>query len=435
MKETRAAIALLLFIIAAHIAYLLPQTNVENELSQSYAITTCPGPVNQARSTALLPSRQVGIRDLSRKNSDFYRVASGNPILSKGAIVVAGDPRNSIEIQSKSGKWTSAVMCSTGSTTSWFVGGTGNVTSQGKIVLVNSGLSDANAEITAYSENGPVESVNLTVKALTEKEIRIDSLDPGADRLVLKVKVISGRLTSFLTDERVRGLDNIGGDFVSPISEPATELVIPGLPTQFGNSSKITHTLRVMSVDDVDAKVAVEIISKEGVYIPVGFGNISINAKEVVDLPIEGVDLGKSNFAIKIESSSPVVASVLTTVRTGNISDFAWSSATPSFQRVAFNLYGLEPIITFVGEEIQVSIEWRSRDGSTRTRSLSGQEIVNWRVPPNTRLISLAAKPGTVAGMNWLTGDGIASLPIISSATLERAARPIADVSVIQPKS
>lgn len=435
MKETRASIALLIFILAAHVAYLLPQSNVASELSQSYSITTCPGSVNQAKSTALLPSRQVGIRDLGRKNGDFYRSTTGNPTLSRGAIVVAGNPRNTMEIQTKSGKWTSAVTCSSGTTSSWFVGGTANVTSQGKIVLVNSGLSDATAEITSYSENGPVEPKNVTVKALTEREIRIDSLDPGAERLVIRVKVVSGRITSFLTDERERGLNNLGGDFVSPISDPATELIIPALPTRFGNTSKVSHTLRVMSTEEVDTQISVEIISSEGVFVPVGLGNVSIDAGEVVDIAIKDVDLGKQQFAIKVAASSPIVAGVQTSVSFGSVSDFTWNSASPSFERVSLNLFGLEPTITFVGDDIRVYVEWRLRDGKSVSKNLSGQEILNWKVPANSRLVTFTARSKISAGMYWATGDGVAYLPIASAATLESAARPNADISVIQPQS
>ncbi len=435
MKETRAAFALLFFIIAGHIAYLLPQVTTKQELSQSYSITTCPGPVNQASATALIPSKKVGMRELTRRNAEFSLPTSGNISLSRGAIVVAGNPTNSWTIQTKSKKWTSAVTCAPGATTSWFVGGTANVTSQGKIILANSGLSDAVAALTAFSENGPSEAINVTVKALTEKEIRIDSLQPGSDRLVVRVDVVSGRLTSFMTDERVRGLNNIGGDYVSPISVPKNELKIAGLPASFGDTSKVTHTLRVMSTDNVDTNLSVEVISRDGVFVPVSLDSIPINAGEVVDVPLAGLELGKGSFGVKVSASSPIVAGILTEVRSGAISDFMWSSASPSFDRVSFNIYGLEPLVTFVGDQIKVAIEWRDRNGKVRRNSLIGEEIVNWRVPANARLISISTRSEVSAGMSWLTSDGVAHLPIESSASLESAARPRADIAVIQPRS
>jgi hypothetical protein len=435
MKETRAAFALLFFIIAGHIAYLLPQATTKQELSQSYSITTCPGAVNGASATALIPSKKIGIRELARRNADFTEPTSGNISLSRGAIIVTGNPTNSWTVQTKSSKWTSAVTCAPGAGTSWFVGGTANVTSQGKIVLVNSGLSDAVAALTAYSENGPSEAINVTVKALTEREIRIDSLQPGSDRLVVRVQVVNGRLTSFMTDERVRGLNNIGGDYVSPITEPKQEQFIAGLPATFGATSKVAHTLRVMSTEDVDTNLSVEVISRDGVYIPVSLGTISLNAGEVVDVPLTGLDLGKAFFGIKVSATAPIVAGVFTEVSRGSLSDFMWSAASPTFENVSFNIYGLEPVITFIGDQIRVSVQWRDRTGKVRRSSLIGQEIVNWRVPANARLITISTRTEVSAGMSWITNDGVAHLPIASSATLESAARPRADIAVIQPRS
>lgn len=435
MKETRASFALLFFIIAAHIAYFLPQVNIQSEVSQSYSVTTCPGAVNDSRTTALLPSRQVGTRELVRANASFTKPTSSTPVLARGAIIVQGDPRNSWVIQTKANRWTSAATCTSGVASSWFVGGTANVTSQGKLVLINSGLSDAAAEITTYSEDGPSEPRNITVKALTEREIRIDSLLPGADRLVVKVKVINGRVSSFLVDERVRGLNNIGGDFVAPIATPSSELIIAGIPATFGSSSSITRTLRLMSTEDVDTNISVEVVSREGVYVPVELGNIEINAGEVVDLPLQNLDLGKGNFGLKITATSAIVASLLSEVKSGTISDFMWSVPAPSFENASFNIYGLEPSITFIGDQIRVRIQWRNRDGRSFTENLSGEEILNWRVPANTRLITISNLSDARSGMSWLTSDGITHLPIESAATLESAARPRADISVIQPRT
>jgi len=435
MKETRAAFALLFFIIAAHIAYLLPQAITKEELSESYSITTCPGPVNGANGTALIPSKQIGVRELNRRNADFAKPASGNVSLSRGAIIIAGNPINSWTIQTKPGKWTSAITCASGATTSWFVGGTANVTSQGKIVLINSGLSDAVAALTTFSESGPSEALNVTVKALSEREIRIDSLQPGAEQLVVKVTVLNGRLTSFMTDERVRGLNNIGGDYISPITEPKKELIIAGLPSTFGSTSKLTHTLRVMSTEKVDANLSVEVISIEGVYVPVSLGSISLNAGEVVDIPLDDLDPGRGSFGLKVVANSEIVAGVFTEVTRGSTSDFMWNSATPTFESVSFNIYGLEPQISFIGEEIRLSIQWRDRTGKTKRSSLQGQEILNWRVPANARLITISSRSEVSAGMSWITNDGVAHLPIASSATLESAARPRADIGVIQPRS
>jgi hypothetical protein len=347
---------------------------------------------------------------------------------------VAGNPANTNVIMTKSGKWSSAATCTISPAINYFAGGTANVTSQSKLILINSGLSDALIDLTAYSESGASASIPVTVKASSEKVIRIDSLSPGSERIVIKVEVRSGRVTSYLLDERVRGLSNTGGDFVPAITEAGRELVIAGLAVKYGSSSSVKHTLRLMSVGEVDASASVEIISPDGVYVPVGIGKISLNAREVTDIDLSNVDFGSKAFALKISATDEVVASVLSEVKSGSVSDFAWSSPSQSFNTVTFNIYGLEPVISFVGERVLLSIVWRDRQGKSNSELIRGDEIVNWRVPPNTRLVTISSATPVVAAMSWISGDGVARLGIAPSTNLESATKPIADIAVIQPR-
>ena len=173
----RASIALLLFIIAAHVAHLLPQTSQITEVTQSYPATACPGPIGDAKATALLPNKNVGVRDVARAKAELWENNQGSYSITRGAILVAGNPSNTITLQSRAGKWTSAATCTISDSVVWFVGGTADVTSQSKIVLVNSGLSDAVVDITSFSENGESQPLPATIKASSDKTIRIDTLD------------------------------------------------------------------------------------------------------------------------------------------------------------------------------------------------------------------------------------------------------------------
>lgn len=434
MKETRASFALLIFIIIAHIAHLLPQSSSTSIVTQSYPATACPGGVSGAQETALLASKNIEIRNINQPNVELKKNGSGSYPLNRGAILVAGNVANTNVIMTRSGKWTSAATCTISGPVNWFVGGTANVTSQSKLILINSGLSDALIDLTAYSESGSSQSLPVTVRASSEKVVRIDSLSPGSERIVLKVETRSGRVTSYLLDERVRGLSNIGADFVPAISEAGRELVIAGLSVKLGSNSSIKHTLRLMSVGEVDASASVEIISPDGVYVPVEIGEISLNAREVTDIDLSGVDFGSKTFALKINATNEIVASVLSEVKSGSISDFTWSAPSRSFNTVNFNIYGLEPVMSFVGERIILSISWRDRQGRGNSELIRGDEIVNWRVPPNARLLTINSTNPVVAAMSWKSGDGVARLGIAPSTNLESATKPVADIAVIQPR-
>ncbi|MBU6163915.1 MAG: hypothetical protein KGO99_02855 [Actinomycetales bacterium] len=436
MIERRASTALLIFIITAHVAFLLPdsENTYTQEISRNYSVTTCPGPINESKLTTLLPAKSVGVRDLSRKASGFAELSVGNPNNLKRAIVVAGNPNDSITIQSKNSKWTAAAFCGSGRESSWFVGGTADVTSRSKLVLVNSGLSDAVVEVTMFNETGERIPESITVKALSEKILRVDSLDPGSSQLVVNVKTIGGRVTSYLLDERVKGLRNLGGDFVSLINDPQTIQLIPGLLAKYGQNGKLRHTIRIMNVSDVDSTASVEIISSDGVYIPVGLSEISLDSRKVKEIELVDLDLGRTNFGLKIESESPFVASVLTELKSGNISDFTWSIPAIPLDQIGFNLYGLEPILTLIGEKIDATVEIRNRDGKSIKKNLVGDEIVNWQFPGNARLVRIINRTQVRGAMTWISNDGVTHLALNQAASLESATRPVADISVIQSR-
>lgn len=436
MKESRAAGALLIFIIIAHLAFLLPdsENSKSSEISRSYSVTTCPGPINDSRLTTLLPAKSVGVRDLSRKASGFSELNVGNPSNLKRAIVVAGNPNDSITIQSKNSKWTAAALCGSGQESSWFVGGTADVTSRGKLVLVNSGLSDAIVEVTVFNETGPRTPESITVKALSERILRVDSLDPGSSQLVINVKTIGGRVTSYLLDERIKGLRNLGADFVSSINEPEKVQIIPGLLAKYGSTGKLKHSIRIMNVSDVESTASVEIISSDGVYIPVELSEIRLDSLQVREIELVDLDLGRTNFGLKIESESPFVASVITELRSGNISDFTWSIPAVPLNEIGFNLYGLEPTLTLIGEKIDTTVEIRNRDGKSSIKNLAGEEIMNWQFPANSRLVRIVNRSQVRAAMTWVSNDGLTNLALNQAASLESATRPVADISVIQSR-
>lgn len=434
MKETRAALSLLIFIIAIHVAYLLPQSSDSKILAENFAPSVCPGALDGAKATLLLPSGKVPTKLITAPRSQFREKGSGTISVTGSAPIVEGDARNSVEVQSASGKWSTAVNCSSGEVESWFVGGNGEVSSRGKLIMDNSGLSDATVKVTPFTENGPLAASSFTIKAASEKTIRIDSLAPGAARTIFKVEVISGRVTTFFFDERVKGLKNLGGDFVHS-SQPARTINLPAVPADYGKGSKFTYRLRLMATGKFDGTANVEVLAKDGVFVPVGLSEISFNSQEVVDIPIKDFAAGKSNFALKVIATTPVVAALYTDVSLNRMSDFAWITSASAFRTTSINLYGLEPTLTFVGDRISITIQWRNKSGKITRKSFVGDEILNWKVPPNTRLITITNYTSSVGALSWKTADGVAFLPLVSGAAPDSATRPIADIAVIQPST
>jgi hypothetical protein len=248
------------------------------------------------------------------------------------------------------------------------------------------------------------------------------------------VKTIGGRVTSYLLDERIKGLRNLGADFVSSINEPEKVQIIPGLLAKYGSTGKLKHSIRIMNVSDVESTATVEIISSDGVYIPVELSEIRLDSLQVREIELVDLDLGRTNFGLKIESETPFVASVITELRSGNISDFTWSIPAVPLNEIGFNLYGLEPILTLIGEKIDTTVEIRNRDGKSSIKNLAGEEIVNWQFPANSRLVRILNRTQVRAAITWVSNDGLTHLALNQAASLESATRPVADISVIQSR-
>jgi hypothetical protein len=434
VKDTRGSVALLIFIILAHIAYFLPQDQSKSDFEVSYPVTVCPGQLPDSRATALLPTSSVKTRLVSGVNQNFKRSSSGKVSLDSGAILVSGNPGNSIVIQSRSSRWTSAATCSQGIGTEWFVGGTANVTSRGRLSFINSGLAPAIVDVTAFSENGASPTLSYSIDPASEKIVRMDSIDPGANSLVIKVVTKSGRVTTFVSDERGRGLNNLGGDYISPQYKPARELIIPSITNQIDTAYRIKHRLRVMTTSRIDSRLTVEVISANGAYVPVGLDNIKLSAREVRDIELPRLDVGSNNFALKLNSDKPILAAVQSGIIGERFIDFAWIVPGRDFKESTLNFHGLEPRLNFVGERIRITARWSTRQGKTREMELNGSDFLTWLIPPNSRELTLRSSRPIVAGALWRTSDGITYLPLLPSAELESAIRPVADISVIQPR-
>ena len=99
----------------------------------------------------------------------------------------------------------------------WFVGGSGALTSKSFLYIINSGFSESVVDLEIFTPNGALEPRSVSIPQNSTKKLSVDSLIPGEDIIVIGVKTISGRVSSYLFDERKKGLKSLGADFIAPI--------------------------------------------------------------------------------------------------------------------------------------------------------------------------------------------------------------------------
>lgn len=395
------------------------------ERTASIPATVCPNLGGDARTVALLPSTATKIKDARSRKINFVKAKSNPHQLSRGSIVVAGSDISSTVIRTRAGKYTSATTCLIGSGDQWFVGPSGGLGSTARILVINSGLSTSTIEIRSFGQSGKTSEKVIALPAVSQREVRVDSLAPGEAVVALEVITRSGRVSAFLFDQRGRGLSSLGADFVSS-SEASEQLVITSIPVRHRGSAIKTHQLHLIATGARSAVIDVELVSDGSRFTPVGLSDRTIDSERVTSLRLPK-ELGTRPATLIITSTEPIAGSVYSS--TGR--EFAWSTPSMSLKRVGWNVGGLEPTITMVGKTVRVAAVVKLRSGKVLKKNLNGAEVLHWKVPPNSRLIELTSLDSIHFGATWSNSDGFTSIPLNPGTELERATTPTFDLGAL----
>ena len=427
-----------LLIIAAVIATLtfsnLASVSVtQSDFSENYPPVVCPATPEGESSAISVPSTQTGSRVLGKKTVIFKPTRTLRLMQSSSPTILDTKNMTSPVWQIKKGVWAGATICSAPAISQWFVGGAADITSKGKLILINSGLSEAIIDVEIWSESGIQPPKVVTLKANSSVVQSLDSLDPGAKRIALHIAPRSGRVNAFLVDERGRGLKALGGDMVNASPDPSKVVVIPAIPHMKRSGKALGHTLRVIAPGDVDARISVELISTKGSFVPLGFDDRAIKAGIVTEIALNP-ELIPSTFALKITSDRPIVASVYSSTYADSKSDFVWSTSTAEMKEYSLAVSGLAPTLVFAGEKISISLSILYTNKKEKKLTITGEGIATFKVPENARTINFTkVSDETVGGSLISTQSGFGYLPLIPGSELTRVLLPSANIRVLNP--
>jgi hypothetical protein len=426
-------------ILAAIIAALLLATNLfdantnSRQYSKSFPAVVCPPN----------PAGVTTVTSVSSKKTPFYRVGNKSTKLVdiktlryssvSDPILLQTDGQTPVSFQSRTGIWAGSVLCTAPATSQWFVGGTSDVSSKGVIYIVNSGLSVSIVDIFTWSENGEQAIKTLSLKADSSVAVKLDSLAPGDSTIVVEVVARSGRVNSFLVDERANGLQKLGGDSVNAISAPARKFVITGIPQQLVNNKVPNHYLRLFVPGVADANFTLELLSSNGRFIPIGFNERKLVSGKVVELKLTP-EVAKGAFAIKLTSDQPLVAAIRSRSTSNGNSDFVWITPSAALAPLQIAIGGISPKIIFAGDAIAVDLRITFSNGKVKEQSITGSDLVSWQVPNNAIAITvLSAGIDNYAGALIAAKSGYAFFPIASGAELTKVAIPSSNIRVLNP--
>jgi len=433
MKFQKGAILLGIIVVILAATNLLDANTNARQYSNSYPAVVCPpNPVGVTTTTSVAskktPFYRVGNKSTKLVDLNTLRYSSvSDPIL------LQSEGLTPVSFQTRTGVWAGSVICTAPATPQWFVGGTSDVSSKGVVYLVNSGLSVSIVDVFTWSETGEQSAKTISLKANSKVAVKLDSLAPGDSNIVVKVVARSGRVNSFLVDERVKGLAKLGGDLVNAISAPTKRFVITGIPQQLVNKKAPTHYLRMFVPGVADANFTLELLSSNGRFIPTGFNERRLGSGKVVELKLKP-EVSKGAFAIKVTSDQPIVAAVRSRATSNGNSDFVWSTPSPALIPMQIAIGGLLPKIVFAGDAISVDLKISYANGKVDEKSITGSDLVSWQVPNNAIAITfLRAAVDNYAGGLVAAKSGYAFFPIASGAELTRVAIPSSNIRVLNP--
>jgi hypothetical protein len=374
-------------------------------------------------------SRSTKIHRVGSTSAKFVKSKALRFPIPTDPILVDAQGTTPVVWQSRQGSWAGGSICSSPAASQWFVGGSADITARGKLILVNSGLSESVADVNVWSGTSPVNSKAVSVKANSYELLGLDTLAPGESSIVIKVVSRSGRLNAFVVDERGKGLRTLGGDLVSPGVSPAKQLFIPAIPLQPKVKNAPAQQLRLLAPGDADANVSVEVISGDGRFTPVGFDNITVKKGQVMNFPLSP-SLASSVYGMRINSDEPIVAGVYANVG----KDFVWSSSVPALTPFTIAMTGMSPLLVFVGDDIKVELELSVAGGKKVSKSIQGNDIAFWRVPDNARNLSfIRVSANTYASALQASVNGFGSIPLLAGSVLTKSAIPTANIRVLNP--
>ena len=416
------------------ISSILSVAVTTKNFSESYPAVVCPPTLDGLGSQISLSSKKTPFQRLQNRTTKTVPVKVLRLPVNKDSLVISSEGATPVVWQSRAGSWAGGALCTGPASSQWFVGGAADVTTRGRLIIVNSGLSDAVVDVESFTENGKQPLRTLNVVSKNYIVIPLDSLAPGDKTLTVHVAPRSGRINAFMIDEQGKGLKALGGDLVNPATTARKNVVIPAIPNQNSrNTPALPHTLRILSPGDVDANVTVEVMSGDGVFVPVGFTSRSISAGIVTEFALDP-NITSNVMAVRVTASEPVVAAVKSTVVVSGRKDFVWSTAAPELTPLTIAVTGLTPFVSFAGERINVSLDVTLVNGKVVRQNVKGSDIANWRVPANARSFTLIkVGEATYAGALVSSVNGYGYFPIAAGSVLTKIEVPDSNIRVLNP--
>jgi hypothetical protein len=422
-----------LIVLATAVVVAVPHGTSVSTAHSSYPSVVCPGALRSATTAISLPTTVVQIRSIKPGSTTLHRSKKLRFPATALPTFVTGSPGSIIASEKISGTSDAVTSCSVGSGDEWFIGGSGGVSNQGVLEVVNSGLSDSTVQIFPFSTHGALAPITVVIKPNSDRIIPLAALAPGEESMAIHMVTQSGRVTSFLLDHRKRGLAEIGSSFVAPEESAKTQTFLGPVRAPAPKESTSSVTMRLLVPGDFAANIHVTIHTATSSFTPLGLDTLNVGHQKVVDVKLPQMTISGA-YGIEIASDQPVFASALW--KTAN--DFAWTSALAPISQFQANLAGARAVFAFMGPDIRISAQWIGASGKRQKVVVTGQGERIWSPKGVINQLQLRAIPAKknvksreIYGGAILDDGGISSIGLQGPTVTQGSLRPISDLRVL----
>lgn len=213
-----------------------------------------------------------------------------------------------------------AVRCGSPQSEQWFTGVAAAAEHYSTLELVNPDGGPAVADVSILGPDGPLDVPALrgvTVPGGQTLRFDLSEVVPSREELVMQVLVSRGRLGVQVADR----IDEVGDgvrsrDWVPAQSRPDTSAYLLGLGGKSGE-----RNLVLANPGDSEARVRLEVITKESTFVPADFDEIRVppRSSSTVDLTeLLGEQATRGALGLHLAATAPVTAG-LRTVADGDL--------------------------------------------------------------------------------------------------------------------
>ncbi|WP_425247977.1 DUF5719 family protein [Streptomyces sp. NEAU-NA10] len=226
---------------------------------------------------------------------------------AEGKFAPGWTVQETTQVTAGTGRGLLGVTCTAPDTEFWFPGVSTAADRTDYVHLTNPDDSAAVADIELYDKDGAVATTvgeDITVPPHSSEPILLSTLtDEKQDNLTVHVNVRGGRVGA-----AVQALDDkLGGDWLAASTDPASSLVIPGIP-----KDATAVRLVAFTPGDADADLKVQLASPSGLITPAGQETLHVKAGMTTAVDLGGITRGEAGSLVltPTDQSVPVVAAV-----------------------------------------------------------------------------------------------------------------------------